>query len=129
MKQINLLVLALMLTVASTFANQTFDWIQLTQLIQYAADGVTETIRYEYIYDADGREMGYKYYYNGTVSTQTRDYQYNGRTVTYWSDSYSGGNLQSSTKNQKTYYDKNWIQLTQLIQYAADGVTETIRYE
>ena len=118
-----------MLTATSIFANQTYDWIQMTQFIQYAANGVTETFRYEYNYDAAGREMGYNYYYNGMLSNKTRDYQYNGRTVIYWLDNYSGGNLQSSNKVQKTYCDKNWIQTTLSIQYAANGVTETYRVE
>jgi hypothetical protein len=104
------------------------NWIQLTQFIQYDADGVTERFRQEISYDAEGREVGYKCFRNGILSDQGRDYQYNGRIVTYWYDNYSGGSSQSQ-KIQKTYSDKNWIQMEQFIQYAADGVTEKNRHD
>ena len=129
MKQINLLVSALMLTVASAFANQNYDWIQPTLQIRYATDGVTEQLRAEYTYDSEGKRTGYKNYVNGALTIQYRDIQYNGRTATYWSDIYSNGNLQSSNKCKTTYYDTNWIQTTLYIQYATDGVTEQIRQE
>jgi len=103
--------------------------MQTTQSISYAEDGVTETGLTETDYDNDGRETGYRSYSNGTLSQQRRDYQYNGRTVTYWNDNYSGGNLSSSRKHQQTYSDKNWVQQTQSIAYAADGVTESSRIE
>ena len=130
MKRINLLVAALMLTVATTFAqNQSYDWIQMTQQIIYNVDGVTETSRLEYTYDNDGRETGHKQYYSGVLSYQYRDYQYNGRTIICWLDSYSEGNVILSNKLQRKYCDKNWIQMTQYILYATDDVTEVYRYE
>ena len=130
MKQINLLVATCMLTVASAFAsNQTFDWMHITQQISYAEDGVTETSRTEDDYDNEGRVTGYRFYSNGVLLHQTRDYQYNGRTITFWLDYYSNGNVTSSSKLQRTNRDNNWIQITQTISYAADGVTETIRQE
>ncbi len=111
-----------------TVTNQ-YDWIQTTQQITYAADGVSEASRQEITYDADGRETGMKYYANGVLTHQYRDYQYNGRTVTFWNDVYSNGNVQTSIKNQRTYSEKNWIQITQYITYAADGVTEAVHQE
>ena len=128
MKQINLLVAAYMLTVAGAFANQTFNWVQQIQYIQYAdEDGVAEFQRQEFDYDNEGRERGFKAYVDGALVLQYHDYQYNGRTVTFLFDFYSDGNVTSSSKFQKTYSDNNWIQATQTIQYAADGVAEAIR--
>jgi len=115
--------------VASTFANQSLDWIQMTRQIEYAEDGVTETYRIETDYDNDGRQTGYRQYQNGTLFGQYRDLQYNGRTVTYWIDFYSEGNISSSTKHQITYHDNNWMQQRLYIRYAADGVTEASRSE
>ena len=115
--------------VASTFANQSFDWIQQTLYVQYAADDVTEASRIETNLDDEGRQTGYRTYSNGTLSSQGRDYQLNGRTNTYWMDVYSGGNISSSNKYQMTYSDKNWIQMTRYVQYAADGATEVYRSE
>ncbi len=106
-----------------------YNWVQTTQNITYAADGITETIRQENTYDADGRETGMVLYMNGVLNSQYRDYQYDGRTVTFWNDHYSEGILQSGTKMQRTYIDQNWVQTTQNITYAADGITETIRQE
>jgi hypothetical protein len=128
MRKINLLVLLLLSTVTSIFAaNQTYNWIQMTQYITYAANG-TEASRTEYTYDTEGRETGYKYFSNGTLSQQYRDYQYNGRTITCWGDTYTAGSVSSSGKIQRTYSDLNWIQLTQQIQYATNG-TELSRME
>jgi len=115
--------------VANTFANQTFDWIQMTQWIQYAEDDVTETFSWEADFDDDGRIIGARIYLDGTLSSQSRDYQYTELTLTFWTDFYLKGNLSSSTKFQNTYLDKNQKQTTQNITYAADGVTEAGRTE
>ena len=105
MRKINLLVSLLLLAATSVFAtNQNYDWIQMTQFIQYDVDG-NEYARMEYTYDTEGRESGYKYYFNGTLSYQYRDYQYNGWTITCWNDTYSGGSVNSSYKVQRTYKD------------------------
>ena len=128
MRKINLLVLLLFSTVTSIFAaNQTYNWIQMTQYITYAANG-TEASRMEYTYDTEGRETGYKSFINGTLSQQYRDYQYNGRTITCWLDTYTSGSVSASMKIQRTYSDLNWIQMTQQIQYATNG-TEFSRME
>ena len=105
MRKINLLVSLLLLAATSVFAtNQNYDWIQMTQFIQYDVDG-NEYARMEYTYDTEGRESGYKYYFNGTLSYQYRDYQYNGRTIICWNDTYSAGSVSSSYKVQRTYKD------------------------
>ena len=128
MRKINLLVLLLLSTVTSIFAaNQTYNWIQMTQSITYDAKG-NEASRMEYTYDNEGRETGYKYFINGTLYSQYRDYQYNGRTITCWGDTYTSGSVSASGKIQRTYSDLNWIQLTQQIQYATNG-TELSRME
>jgi hypothetical protein len=102
------------------------NWIQIAQQIQYAANG-TEASRMECTYDTEGRESSYKYFLNGKLYSQNRDYQYNGRSITYWYDMYIGGSIVSG-KIQRTYSDLNWIQITQQIQYAANG-TEASRTE
>ena len=128
MRKINLLVLLLLSTVTSIFAsNQTYNWIQMTQYITYAANG-TEASRMEYTYDTEGRETGYKSFNNGTLTQQYRDYQYNGRTITCWGDTYTAGSVSASGKIQRTYSDLNWIQMTQYITYDAKD-TETSRME
>ena len=128
MRKINLLVLLLLSTVTSIFAaNQTYNWIQMTQYITYDANG-NEATRMEYTYDTEGRETGYKSFNNGTLTQQYRDYQYNGRTITCWLDTYTSGSVSASGKIQRTYSDLNWIQLTQQIQYATNG-TEFSRME
>ena len=129
MKQINLLAAAFMLTVASAWAQQTFDWMYQTLYVKYAEDGVTETSRSESDYNDEGRVIGIWMYLNGTLYLQYRDYQYNELTATYWHDSYSGGNLSSSRKVQVTYHDKNWMRWSRHITYAEDGVTEAGRME
>jgi hypothetical protein len=106
-----------------------YDWIQATQSITYAANGVTEQSRTEISYDTEGRQIGYKQYSNGVLSLQYRDYQYNGRIATFWGDYYLEGSLNSSFKYQTTYSERNWIQTTQSIIYAANGVTEQSRTE
>ena len=105
------------------------NWIQTTQFIIYNLDGTTEYSRLESSYDTEGKPMGSNRYINGVLLSQTRDYQYSGRTVTYWQDAFSNGSLTSSYKNKVTYWDKNWIQTTLWIQYAADGTTEYSRLE
>jgi hypothetical protein len=121
MRKFNLLVSLLMLATTGLFAtNQNYDWIQMTQFIQYTVDG-NEYARMVYTYDSEGRESGHQYYINGELYYQYRDYQYNGRTITCWNDTYSGGSVNSSYKIQRTYSDINWIQMTQFIQYTLDG--------
>ena len=128
MRKINLLVLLLLSTVTSIFAaNQTYNWIQMTQYITYDANG-NEASRMEYTYDTEGRETGYKYFINGTLYSQYRDYQYNGRTITCWGDMYTAGSVSASGKIQRTYSDLNWIQMTQSITYDSKD-TETSRME
>ena len=99
----------------------------MTQYITYDANG-NEATRMEYTYDTEGRETGYKSFNKGTLTQQYRDYQYNGRTITFWGDTYTAGSVSASGKIQRTYSDLNWIQLTQQIQYAANG-TELSRME
>jgi len=104
--------------------NQTNDWILMKLYIKYDdPDGVTELFRYEYSYDAEGKEIGTKTSSKGILLNQTRDYQYSGRTVTYWTD-YPGSSI--SVKTQKTFYDKNWIQMIHGITYDSDGVIDII---
>jgi hypothetical protein len=122
MKKTYLLALAVLFNVAAIA--QSYDWIQTTLEVNYAADGVTEAGRFETDYDSDGKEIGYRYFLEGNLYIERRDYQYNGKTATIWVDTYNGGVLQSTRKAEITYIHSNWIQTTQYIIYDLDGVTE-----
>jgi hypothetical protein len=79
------------------------NWIQATSYIHYKADGVTESVRYEYSYDTDGKEIGYRAYSDGQLTSQSHDYQYDGKVVVFYTDGYSNGSLASTVKRKTTY--------------------------
>jgi hypothetical protein len=79
-------------------------WIKTLSTVQYAADGVTETIRNNQSYDGEGRPSGSAVYSNGVLFIKMRDYTYIGNDCIYYQDQYSAaGTLSSTTKFKVSY--------------------------
>ncbi len=104
------------------------DWLDLSSVISYGPDGVTETYKQVSAYDTDGRRTGLTVWQNGVLSSISRDYTYNGNEQVFYSDSYSNGSVSNTTKIKMGNY-KAWIRSSYYVQYKPDGVTEGYRTE
>lgn len=90
-------------TTNNTTVKENVKWMRANYVITYKADGITEQSRQETVYDSEKRPIETTTYYNGALSGKSRDYTYTGDECTYFYDSYTNGQLTSTTKYKIGY--------------------------
>lgn len=100
------------------------DFIRTNQLITYAYDGVTESIKIETNYDTQGRTIGLVGYDKDKLDYKTRDYVINGTEILFYRDNYNDRGEVISTVKQQLVYTDDWLSVRSLITYNQDNVSE-----
>lgn len=80
-------------------------WVKVAHDVIYQADNVTEYVRIQNTYDADGRLTNVKRYNQGVLDTEDKEFSYNGNEATYKKYDYDNGVLMNITKYKIVYYN------------------------
>lgn len=81
-------------------------WVKVGHDVIYQMDNVTEYVRIQNTYDADGRLVNVKRYNQGVLDTEDKDFSYSGNEATYKMYDYDNGVLMNVTKYKIVYFNR-----------------------